>query len=167
MELKNKLIKEELSFHTLKIVKIPDPILRKKCRDIELSGGKVPEEIKKLSEDMIATMRSAFGCGIAGPQVGKDLNIFIAKVGLAGLYGTEVFINPKILSQGPLNHKSTEGCLSIPGRRGTVMRSTKINVEYINISGEKKIKEFSGFPAIVFQHEFDHLQGVLYIDKLI
>ena len=99
--------------------------------------------------------------GLAAPQVGRDINLFITK------HGHEVFINPKIISSSPQTKKSVEGCLSIPNISGAVFRSEWIQVEYINLSGEKVQKYFSGFPAIVIQHEYDHLQGILFIDKLI
>lgn len=143
----------------LPIVKIPDPILRKVCHDINIPNGEVPDDIKKLSLDMFETMWG-IGVGLAAPQIGKDINMFIIKS------GKETFINPKITWKSPETKDSTEGCLSIPYQRGTVTRHKRIRVEYININGKKINKEFSGFEAIVIQHEYDHLHGILFTDRM-
>lgn len=148
---------------TLPIVKIPDPILRKKCRDIELIGGKVSEDITKLVSDMYNTMWG-IGVGLAAPQIGRDINLFV--INPRGV-GKMAFINPKIVDRSKETTYSTEGCLSIPGRRGRVVRNKSVTVEWVDLYGSRMTDEFSGFEAIVIQHEYDHLNGILYIDKLV
>lgn len=151
----------------LRILKIgnkdDEKILRSKSKDIELKNGKIPPEIKELVKDMFSTIW-ANGAGIAAPQVGKNINLFVIKPSL--LSGKSVFINPKIISKSNEVVNSTEGCLSVPFMSGKVIRNKNITVKYIDLDGKEITKNFSGFTAIVIQHEYDHLQGILYIDRI-
>ncbi len=135
-----------------------DPILRKKCREIE----KIDDRIQVLVEDMLETMSHAEGVGLAAPQVGILKRIIVIDIGDGPIVG----INPVITSEEG-EELDTEGCLSVPGESGTVSRPQKLTVEYTDIDGRRNEMEVEGLLARVFCHEIDHLDGVLYIDKLI
>ncbi len=139
------------------IVKRGDQILSRKCRDV----SEINERILILLDDMIETMRKDGGVGIAAPQVGVARRICILEPNEHMLIE---MINPEILSQEG-EQISTEGCLSVPGMVGEVKRPTKVEVKYQNRNGEDIITEFEGYDAIVFSHELDHLEGILYVDK--
>ncbi len=159
----------------LKIVHAPAPILTKKVREVK----KVDKKIRELVYDMEETLISQIdpqGVGLAAPQINIDLAIFIMKPTLKS--DTFVFINPKILeskqlvtSHQPLSTKTEdiklEGCLSIPKIWGPVDRTKKIFLEYQDLTGEKHTEWFSGFKAIIIQHEMDHLQGVLFTQRIL
>lgn len=135
-----------------------DPILRKKSRTIEV----IDNRIRELVEDMKETMISAQGMGLAAPQVGVLRRVVIVMI------GEELFemINPEIVeSEGTL--VDVEGCLSIPGKSGTVHRPAKIKVKFLDVQGKKKILEVSGYSARAVCHELDHLDGILYTDKVV
>ena len=145
-----------INFMFLEIKKYPDPILRKKCQAVE----KVDEEVKKLAEEMLRVMYANKGAGLAAPQVGVLKRIIVFDLG----QGPEVYINPKILKkQGRM--KSLEGCLSLPEVSLEIKRASKIRVEALNKKGEKKIFKAEGLRAFVLQHETDHLNGILILDR--
>lgn len=135
-----------------------DEILRKKSKVVD----EVNDRIRVLVKDMIETMYDADGVGLAAPQVGVLKRVAVVDVG----EGVHVFINPEILEKegacvGP------EGCLSLPGRQGEVERPTRIKVRALNENGEEFILEAKDFFARAICHEVDHLDGVLFIDKLV
>lgn len=134
-----------------------DEILRKRCREV----SEVTDRIKETLSDMLETMRAEGGVGIAAPQVGIMRRMFIAEPEEGKLF---YMINPVIL-QSSGSQSSDEGCLSVPGLIGTVERPVYVKMEALNLDGEKIIYEFHDFEAIVVSHEFDHLEGILYIDK--
>ncbi|MEF9922170.1 MAG: peptide deformylase [Anaerovoracaceae bacterium] len=134
-----------------------DEILRKHCREVTA----VTERIIVTLEDMLETMRDQYGVGIAAPQVGVMRRMFIAEPEEGRVY---YMINPVILDQSG-TQESDEGCLSVPGLIGTVERPEHIKMEALNLKGEKVEYEFDGFDAVVMCHEYDHLEGILYIDK--
>lgn len=139
------------------IVTEGDEILRKKCREI----GEITDRIRTTMEDMLETMRQENGCGIAGPQVGVMRRMFIAEPEPGRVY---YMINPEILeSEGQVS--GDEGCLSVPGLIGTVVRPEKIKIKALDLAGEEHIYDFEGFDARVMCHEYDHLEGILYTDK--
>ena len=139
------------------IVTEGDEILRKKCREI----GEITDRIRTTMEDMLETMRQQNGCGIAGPQVGVMRRMFIAEPEPGRVY---YMINPEILeSEGQVS--GDEGCLSVPGLIGTVVRPERIKIKARDLSGEEHIYDFEGFDARVMCHEYDHLEGILYTDK--
>lgn len=139
------------------IVTEGEPILRKTCREI----GEVTERIKLLIDDMVETMRSAQGVGLAAPQVGVMRRVFVAEPEPERLY---VFINPEIIYMEG-EQESEEGCLSVPGYTGLVVRPERIKMKGLDREGNEREHEFEGFEAVIMCHEFDHLEGVLYIDK--
>ena len=140
----------------LEIKKYPDPILRKKSQEVR----EVDEEIKKLAEEMLKVMYMNKGAGLAAPQVGVLKRIIVFDIG----QGPEVYINPRILKkQG--RAKSLEGCLSLPKVSLEIKRASKVRVEVLNKKAEKKIFKAEGLRAFVLQHEIDHLNGILILDR--
>ena len=136
-----------------------DEILRKKCREVT----EVTDRIRMTMEDMLETMRSEYGVGIAAPQVGIMRRMFIAEPEPGRVY---YMINPVILEQSGAD-PGDEGCLSVPGKIGTVTRPDYIKIEALDLSGDKQTYEFHDFNARVMCHEYDHLDGILYIDKAV
>lgn len=146
-----------------------DPILRKKALKIEA----ITPEIRQLAADMIETMiHQNNGVGIAGPQVGKLLRIFIIRDEFTGSDGrwqfgpAEVMINPEISKPTPEQVAMSEGCLSIPGIHADVVRPAGLYIRYQNLDGQIVEEIVTGFRARVIMHENDHLNGVLFIDRL-
>ncbi|MDO5707724.1 MAG: peptide deformylase [Andreesenia angusta] len=135
-----------------------DPLLRKKSRVIE----NIDDRIKILIEDMIDTMKDAEGVGLAAPQVGVLKRVIVIDIGEGPIVG----INPKIVESSG-EEVDEEGCLSVPGKSGNVCRPKSIIVEYLDKDGNEKRVEANDLLARVFCHEIDHLDGVLYIDKII
>jgi peptide deformylase len=154
------------------ILTLGHPMLRKAAEDVELKRVK-KRNFRNLITDMFDTMSKNGGVGLAGPQVGVSLRFFIKGFEEQKRYPDietiekEVIINPKIKFLTQDNTEFWEGCLSIPNMRGLVKRPNKIEVEYYNEELKKQKKILQGFEAIVFQHEYDHLDGNLYIDKLV
>ncbi len=152
----------------LKVARMGHPVLRRKCSPIapgQISGPK----IQNLIRDMFETMAEYNGVGLAAPQVHNPVRLAIAG-GEADENGDQqyrVLINPEITVLDEDDQLGMfEGCLSVPGLRGWVERPAKIRVKAYNEKG--KLEEFAleGFPAIVTQHECDHLDGVLYVDRI-
>lgn len=135
-----------------------DEILRKRSREIE----KIDDKIKTLAEDMVETMYKEEGVGLAGPQIGMLKRIIVVDIG----EGPIVAINPVITAQDG-EEVDMEGCLSVPGKSGKVSRPYAVRVEYTDLDGESQAIDAEGFLARAFCHEIDHLNGVLYIDKLV
>lgn len=145
-----------------------DPILRKKCRRIE----KFDDRLKQLVKDMEETMAVHDGIGLAAPQVNVDLALFITNIPIEkapdewepGI--THIFINPKIVEYSEEEWLRGEGCLSIPNVFGTVSRPMHITIEAYDVNGNKFTESFSGLPARAILHENDHINGVLFIDRI-
>ena len=146
----------------LPIMTLGNPVLRLTARELT-QAEIISPETQQLIDDMIVTMKKAGGVGLAAPQVNHSLRMFVMK-SWPGVPLT-VVINPRleyIEREGKKN--STEGCLSIPGRTVTVPRFKKLHMTYFNRKGEFITEEVGGFKAIISQHEYDHLNGVLIID---
>lgn len=141
-------------------------ILRGKAKNVDdPKSSEIKALIKKMAEAMFA---EPDGIGIAAPQIGAGLRIFlVAKDILQGRKTANflVFINPVLKKTSSKKDKDTEGCLSVRGYYGEVMRPEKITVEYIDEVGKKHTRGASGLFARVLQHELDHLEGILFIDK--
>ncbi len=118
----------------------------------------------QLAKDLIETMKLENGIGIAAPQIGIHKRIIIVNVGEDD---PRAFLNPKILSKSFLKSESEEGCLSVPGVFGIVKRHRSVTVTAQDLKGETMTFRADGLMAIVFQHEIDHLDGILFIDKVI
>lgn len=140
------------------IRKLGDEILRKKSRKIE----KIDERIKILLDDMVETMKHENGVGLAAPQVGVLKRAVVIDGGDRGIIK---LINPEIVtSEG--SQRDEEGCLSIPGRSGIVERPKKVTVKALNENGSEIIITGEDLLARAFCHEIDHLNGILFIDKM-
>ena len=145
------------------------PVLRQACRKVEAEQS----NLTQLIEDMWETMYHTQGMGLAAPQVGRSLRLFLVdslqldEEELEGAKGIkEVFINPEILEQGGKAWTYEEGCLSIPEIRGKVERLAQVKIRYQNQDFETQERVFSGLTARIIQHEYDHIQGVLFTDHL-
>ena len=150
------------------------PVLRKKCKDI------TPDypELKTLIDNMFETMYDAHGIGLAAPQIGLDIRLFV--IDIRPLAEDEdyldiadklkdfkkVFINARILEESGKEWKFNEGCLSIPDVREDVSRKETILIEYLDENFVKHTETFSDMRARVIQHEYDHIEGILFTDKL-
>lgn len=154
------------------IIRMGHPTLRQVARPV------TPEElgsefIGELIQDMVETLHNAGGIGLAAPQVDVPIRLAIidlpggpSRYGLLPRIPLTVFINPVIEVLDDSVAGAWEGCLSVPGLRGYVERPQHIRVDAINEKGEPMALELKGFPATVFQHEFDHLDGHLYVDRM-
>lgn len=151
----------------LAITEAGAPVLLARTRD--LSGGEIASpEVQELIDDMIATCEHAGGLGLAAPQVGQSVSLFVFKPaenrGEASGVALKAAINPRLVEQGG-EDTDWEGCLSIPGYRGLVTRPARIGVEYLGRDARPVRESLANLAARVFQHEHDHLHGVLYTMK--
>lgn len=148
------------------IVMYGDPVLRKKAEDI-VNGT----DISQLTQDMFETMDAAHGIGLAAPQIGKSVRLFVVD-------GTsledepemqdfrKVFVNAEILQEDGEEVEIEEGCLSIPNIREKVERPENVHVRYYDENWNEHEEEFTGMKARIIQHEYDHIEGVLFLDYL-
>lgn len=151
------------------IAQLGQPVLREVARAIPDPQA---HAVQALIDDMLATMTEANGVGIAAPQVFESLAIFIVaprpnpRYPHAPLMEPTAMINPEILWRSDDTEKGWEGCLSIPGLRGLIPRHRRLGVRYLDRQGTLREEEYADFTARVFQHEFDHIQGILFIDRI-
>lgn len=152
----------------LSIIHYGHKLLRTKCKEVEA----ITEEIRSLVASMIETMDAKHGIGIAAPQIGEDLRIFVARSyvekqeGKSDVSDPCVYINPKIINKSEETCFETEGCLSIPGVREEVERPLAILIEATDLDGKRFQEELIGYNARIRMHENDHLNGVLFIDRI-
>ena len=159
----------------LPIVAYGDPVLRKLGKNI----NKEYPELESLLENMFETMYGAKGIGLAAPQIGLPIRIFIVdatpfkddeelELEERNFLSTfkQVFINAQIIDETGDEWVFNEGCLSIPNVREDVFRNETVKIEFLDEKFEKHTKEFSGIAARIIQHEYDHIQGILFTDKL-
>jgi len=139
----------------------PNPILRNKSLDLDLATIS-KRELETLCQNMTATMLESDGVGLAAPQIGQ--NVRLAIINTAD--GPISLINPKITGKSIRKEWGEEGCLSVPEVFGQVKRHKKINCQYFDKTGKKIILKAEGLLARVIQHEIDHLDGILFIDKM-
>lgn len=147
----------------LKVAQLGHPVLR------EISRPVTPDELaspgfQAFCDDLLETMDEYDGAGLAAPQVHTPIRV--AVLTLSDETGPEFFINPVITRIGEETTRTWEGCLSVEGLRGLVERPAHIRVDALDRDGSEKAYELEGFPAVVVQHECDHLDGVLYVDKI-
>lgn len=144
------------------------PVLRKKAVDID----KDYPELDKLIEDMFETMYHSDGVGLAAPQINKSIRLFVID---ASPYAEEepalkdfkkVFINAQIVERSNEMQSFNEGCLSLPGIREDVKRHLEIRMQYYDENFEFHDEVFKGTPAVIIQHEYDHTDGILFIDRI-
>lgn len=141
-----------------KIVEMGDSLLKERAKSVP----KVTPNILKLLDNMADTMRSARGVGLAAPQIGVSKRVIVADIG----EGLVEFINPEI-THAEGEEVDTEACLSVPGLVGDVPRAVVVDVKGLNRNGEKCSLRADGYLARVLQHEIDHLEGVLFIDRAV
>lgn len=152
----------------LQVAQLGHKIIRQKAKDV---NNIKDAEIQKFIDDIEVTCLDVDGVGLAAPQVYKSLNIFIvashpnSRYPKAPKLEPYAVINPKIISKSTTISKDWEGCLSIPGIRGIIPRHTSITVEYKNRQGKNIKEKLTGFVARIFQHEYDHLQGDVIVDR--
>lgn len=148
----------------LKIIKYPNDFLRRKTREITPEELKDPK-IKRLVSGMLKVMEKEKGVGLAAPQVGSDLRICLVKADREADSDAIALVNPKIKSYSRRCEIFEEGCLSFPGKFFPVERPVKVKVAAKDIFGKKLKIKADGLLARVLQHEIDHLDGVLIIDR--
>jgi peptide deformylase len=153
----------------LPIVAFGTPVLREKCKEISADYP----SLSQLIDDMFETMYKASGVGLAAPQINKAIRLFIIDTTVFAEDQEsditplkEVFINPRIIKEKGKEWLFNEGCLSIPEIREDVARKSEIEIEYFDTNFKQHIKKFDGITARVIQHEYDHIQGILFTDKL-
>ena len=147
------------------IIRIPDPILYRKARKVTDFG----KELQTLIDDMVETMRVAPGVGLAAPQIDVPLRVIVVEFGDEEDESVPlklfIFVNPEITRFSKEQVTATEGCLSIPDFVGDVDRSVSVVVKGMNRRGQPLRIKSSGWLARIFQHEVDHINGVLFIDR--
>ncbi|MBQ9339590.1 MAG: peptide deformylase [Paludibacteraceae bacterium] len=144
------------------------PVLRKEAEEVPADYA----ELKQLVDDMFETLTVAEGCGLAAPQVGKSLRLFVVD-------GTELkeeypecanfkqaFVNPEILEESEEKIAYSEGCLSLPGISENVVRPKRVLVHYYDIDGNEHEEWLEGFNSRIFQHEYDHIEGNVFTDRI-
>jgi peptide deformylase len=152
----------------LNILKVNNPadvgILRAQSEHIP----EMTDDVRELCTNMVETMFTSRGVGLAAPQVGRNLNIFVMRTTEGIRLDNRdhiVLINPQVKALTGDRHTEQEGCLSIPGLWGDVERFDGVLTEYWSLTGETVSNQFSSFQARIFQHEYDHLKGTLFVDR--
>jgi len=153
----------------LSIIQLGNPLLRQKAEFVEdIHSG----SMQKVIDDLLVTVSDANGVGIAAPQVGVGYRIFIVasrpnlRYPYAPFMEPTAMINPLIVDHSDEIVKDWEGCLSVPGIRGLVPRFRAIAVEYSDRFGNLQKQEFTDFVARIFQHEYDHFEGLVFLDRI-
>jgi peptide deformylase len=153
----------------LTITRLGNPILQQKATAID---NLLDSDCQDLIDSLIATVQASHGVGIAAPQVAQSLRLFIVashpnpRYPHAPIMPPTAMINPRILSVSQETVKGWEGCLSVPNLRGFVPRHQWIEVEYLDRNGQHIRQILTDFVARIFQHEYDHLEGILFLDRL-
>jgi peptide deformylase len=148
-----------------------NPILRKKAKNVPISFLKTAA-FRKLVREMLYTMRRVGGVGLAAPQIGKSLRLAVMELQPTPTRpklkkkGPLIIVNPKIIKYSKVKQKDWEGCLSLEKVRGLVPRSKEITVRYTNQDGKIVTEKARGLWASIFQHEIDHLNGLVYVDRM-
>ncbi len=156
----------------LEIRELGDPVLRERAREVGAEELAAPET-QRLIDDMIETMRAADGAGLAAPQVGVPLRIAVIEVREGNPrypykppIPLTVIVNPELVPLGQATFATNEGCLSIPNLRGDLERIESVGVRYLDRDGEPHEETRRGLTAGTFQHEVDHLDGILFLDRM-
>jgi peptide deformylase len=153
----------------LPVLSVGDPVLRQRARPVD--AAELPG-LQGLIDDMVETMRAAAGAGLAANQVGELVRIAVAEVDDNPRYPYKppipltVMVNPVVEPVGDATLPIIEGCLSVPGLRGEVERFAAVRVRYLDREGVAREDVFEGLSAGTFQHEVDHLDGVLFLDRV-
>ncbi|MBM0741076.1 peptide deformylase [Phormidium sp. CLA17] len=161
----------------LAVIELGNPTLRRVAQVIPLTSDSpllsLPDtQIQTLIDQLLLTVEQSNGVGIAAPQVGESIRLFIVasrpnpRYPNAPEMSPTAMINPRIIAHSPETDKSWEGCLSVPGIRGLVPRYTTIQVEYTGRDGNLYQRTLTDFVARIFQHELDHLDGIVFLDRV-
>lgn len=154
---------------SLQIAQLGNPVLRQQAQLVDNIRDK---RLQQLIDDLIATAAASNGVGIAAPQVSQSSRLFIVasrpnpRYPNAPQMEPTAMINPQIIAHSPEVVKGWEGCLSVPGIRGLVPRYQRIEVEYTSRNGTTHRQAFTDFVARIFQHECDHLDGIVFLDRV-
>lgn len=148
------------------IVMYGDPVLRQKAKDIEAGT-----DIRQLVEDMYETMHAASGVGLAAPQIGKSIRLFVVDGSvMEDEPGMETFkmafVNPVMIEELGNSWDYEEGCLSIPNIREKVSRKERLRIKYMDENWNEHEESFDGMKARIIQHEYDHIEGKMFVDYL-
>lgn len=149
------------------VLTYPNPLLKEQSKDVE----KIDDYVKGVITDLIETMEaSGHSVGIAAPQIGELIRVIVVDPSknprCTEHHGLNVMINPEIIKwEGLIQFR--EGCMSVPDYTGNVTRAENIVVQFMSEDGTQKVIETSGFEAVLIQHEIDHLDGVLFVDRII
>lgn len=148
------------SMETFPLVTEPTPSLRERSQEVALSEV-TTADFQHFIDALARTMFKEDGIGIASPQVGKNIRVIIVNL----KEGPTAFINPELIKRSDATAEGEEACLSVPGRSGIVTRHKRVTVRAVNRFGRRVEIEANGLMSVVFQHEIDHLDGILYIDR--
>lgn len=144
----------------MRICKLGEEVLRQKCAPVEAS--EINDEMRALFDEMFTTMISADGVGLAAPQIGIAKRFFVI---ISDDNVRRVFINPEIIKSSADSVPFDEGCLSLPGLNEQIMRPSAVTVNALDENGKRFVLDAEGLLARIIQHENDHLDGILYIDR--
>jgi peptide deformylase len=150
----------------LAVVRLPEPVLKQRAAEV----GEITDEVRRLCADLVETMRASPACvGLAAPQVGVGLRVFCVDVtghdkARSG-HGTVVLVDPEVVASGPAA-TGREGCMSVPDLTGDVARATELVVRGRTPEGIERVLQVDAFEARAFQHELDHLDGLLFLDRV-
>ena len=149
----------------LKVARMGHPVLREKAREIAPEGFGSPE-LAGFIDDLIETMQEYAGVGLAAPQVHEGLRLFVMQTDPDDEATLRVVVNPKLTALGDEDWEDWEGCLSIPDIHGRVPRNDRVRLEALDAQGQAYAEELEGFAARVCQHEYDHLDGLIFFDRM-
>jgi peptide deformylase len=150
----------------LPVVRLPDPVLKRRAAEV----GTLTDEVRRLCDDLVETMRASPACvGLAAPQVGVGLRVFCVDVTghrkARSCHGTVVLVDPEVVAAGP-PVTAREGCMSVPDLTGDVPRATELVIRGRTPDGTERVLQVDAFEARAFQHELDHLDGLLFLDRV-
>ena len=147
----------------LKVYEYPHPTLKQKAEKV----GHVDEQLRRLFDDMLETMYAENGCGLAAPQVGVSKRLVVVDIAHEGEEPAPLYLaDPEIIWSSEETEVCEEGCLSVPEMRAEVERPASVKIRYLDYNGTECELLAEDFLAVAVQHELDHLDGILYIDKL-
>ncbi len=161
-------VTDGVSALTRDVIRLGHPILRKVAEPVPVQWFS-SEKLKKLADELVATMHSEDGAGLAAPQIAESWRVlvyWVPETEDADAIGPLVLVNPELRPVGSHQEDGWEGCLSLPGLRGLVPRYTRVKVKARLVNGEQISMTADGFHARVLQHEADHLDGIVYLDRM-
>ena len=154
-------IPEDVNLSALRLMRFPDPVLAQVCAEV----GEVDEDLRRLAEGMFKVMQAAGGMGLAAPQVGVPVQVFVVSPALLRGDHGGVYVNPRLIDQDG-SEVAEEGCLSLPGVNCRIKRAQRVTIRATDLDGAAFSDQGEGLAARVFQHEMDHLNGVLIAERM-